>query len=338
MDASGSPGAKCRGRRRAWGLRRALSVAALLGTAPLLGGCQFALMDPRGPIGADEKSIIILSTVLMLIVVVPVIVMTLAFAWRYRASNSAATYAPEWEHSRGIETVVWLVPCLIIAALGTVTWISSHRLDPYRPIKAAAKPLTVQVVSLDWKWLFIYPEQHIASVNQLALPVGVPVKFLLTSSSVMNAFFIPRLGTQIYTMAGMQTQLSLLASKAGDYRGISANYSGDGFSDMHFTAEAMSGKDFAAWVAKARASSQALTLASYRALAQPSERVPVRYYSSVTPALFHDILNQCTNGAPCRDAAMAMAMAKEALGSSFRLCTTINPAGNPAGADPKGMQ
>jgi len=331
MDASGS--------RRARRLRRVFPLAALIGIAPLLGGCQFALMDPRGPIGASEKSIIILSTVLMLIVVVPVIAMTLIFAWRYRASNNAATYAPDWDHSRKIETVVWLVPCLIIAALGTVTWISSHRLDPYRPIAAAAKPLTVQVVSLDWKWLFIYPEQHIASVNQLALPVGVPVHFLLTSSSVMNAFFIPRLGTQIYTMAGMQTQLSLLASKAGDYRGISSNYSGDGFSDMHFTTEALNAKDFAAWVARARASSQGLTLASYRALARPSERVPVRYYSSVAPTLFHDILNQCTNGAPCRDAAMNLAMAKEALGSNFLLCAITNPPGaHPAGAERKGIQ
>jgi cytochrome o ubiquinol oxidase subunit II len=309
--------------------RRIAAGAALAGAAPLLGGCQVAVLDPMGPIGSAERSIILLATGLMLIVVVPVIAMTLAFAWRYRASNSDAVYAPEWDHSRGIEAVVWLVPCLIIAALGTVTWVSTHRLDPTRPIASREKPITVEVVSLDWKWLFIYPDLKIASVNELAMPVGVPVAFRLTSSSVMNAFFIPALGSQIYTMAGMQTQLGLLASKAGRYEGFSANYSGDGFSDMNFTARAMSAADFASWVERARASPRALTLASYRELARPSEKVPVAYYGSVEPTVFHDALNQCANGGTCMDTAMMLAMAKEALGGNFSLCSPAAAKGAP---------
>ncbi len=305
------------------------AVAALAGTAPLLGGCQVALLDPMGPIGAAEKSIILFATALMLIVVVPVIVLTLAFAWHYRASNTDAVYAPEWEHSRAIETVVWAVPCLIIAALGTVTWISTHRLDPYRPIASGEKPIPVEVVSLDWKWLFIYPEQGVASVNELAMPVDVPVEFRLTSSSVMNAFFIPELGSQIYTMAGMQSRLGLMASRVGNYEGFSTNYSGDGFSGMSFTARAMSAADFASWVKNARAAPGALTLASYRALARPSEDVKVRYYSAVAPGLYHDVLNQCTGGGPCRDAAMSLAMAKQALGANFSLCSPADPRGTP---------
>jgi cytochrome o ubiquinol oxidase subunit 2 len=291
--------------------RRAFSGLVLLGLAPLLGGCQIALLDPKGPIGADEKSIIILATCLMLIVVVPVIVMTLAFAWRYRASNTRATFAPNWSHSNKIEVVVWLVPCLIIAVLATVTWISTHKLDPYREIAAPAKPLDVEVASLDWKWLFIYPQLKIATVNELAFPVDVPVRFHLTSSAVMNAFFIPRLGTQIYTMAGMETRLSLMANAAGTYRGISANYSGGGFSDMTFKARAMREADFQKWVAQVRAAPQPLTMASYRNLAQPSEKVPVTYFSGVPPHLFHDILNQCTNGGMCMDKAMKLSMANE---------------------------
>ena len=309
--------------------RRVVPIGALRGVAPLLGGCQVALLDPEGPIGAAEKSIILFATGLMLIVVVPVIVLTLAFAWRYRASNSDAVYAPEWDHSRAIETVVWAVPCLVIAALGTVTWISTHELDPYRPIAAAAKPIPVEVVSLDWKWLFIYPEQGVASVNELAMPVGVPVAFRLTSSSVMNSFFIPELGSQIYTMAGMQSRLGLMASRPGSYEGFSTNYSGDGFSGMRFIARAMSEADFTSWVAKARDASEALTLSSYRVLARPSEDVPVRYYGSVAPTLYHDILNQCTSGGPCEDTEMNLAMAKEALGSFFSLCTPADPKGAP---------
>lgn len=277
-----------------------------------LSGCHMALMDPKGPIGAQEKDLILLSTGLMLLVVVPVILMTIWFGWRYRASNQKATYAPDWEHSTRIEAVVWAIPCLIILGLATITWISTHQLDPYKPLAASekTKPVEVEVVSMNWKWLFIYPDYGVASVNELALPAGTPVHFKLTSATVMNGFFVPQLGTQIYTMSGMQTQLSLIADHPGVFDGFSANYSGGGFAGMRFEARAMSDADFKAWVAKAR-TAPALDAAAYKVLAQPSENVPVSYYGAVTPSLYHDILNKCAEGGVCIDAAMpAMAAAQ----------------------------
>lgn len=289
---------------------------------------SIALLDPKGPIGADEKAIIIYATCLMLLVVVPVIVLTLAFAWRYRASNTQATYAPDWSHSRRIEAVVWAIPCLIIAVLATGTWAWSHQLDPYRAITVpGVKPINVDVVSLDWKWLFIYPDLKIATVNEVAFPVGTPVNFRLTSDSVMNSFFIPRLGSQIYTMAGMQTRLHLLADTPGDYAGISANYSGDGFSDMTFTARAMTAAHFNAWVARVRESKSDLTLAAYRRLATPSERNPVTYYGDIDGTVYHDALNKCINGGTCMDQAMTMAMAERMIGGKLPLCTAAAPKG-----------
>ncbi len=305
---------------------RAASTLALLALMPLLAGCQVALLDPKGPIGDDEKWLMLVATGLMLIVVIPVILMTLWFAWRYRASNTAATYRPNWEHSTRIELVVWLVPCMIIIALGTLTWIYSHRLDPYRPIASSEKPLEVQVVSLDWKWLFIYPEQGVATVNELAMPVNRPVHFNITSSGVMNAFFIPDLGSMIYSMAGMNTQLSLLADEVGTYRGISANYSGAGFSGMHFETKVLDAADFDKWFEDVRSTQGKLDLATYQQLVKPSENNPVTFYASVAPSMFHDILNKCTDGSVCTDAAMNMAMAKE-LGSGGPLCTPENPKG-----------
>ena len=281
----------------------------LLNSQAAFAASHFVLLDPKGPIGADEKSIIILATALMLIVVVPVIAMTLLFAWRYRASNTKARFMPDWAHSNKIELVVWLVPCAIIVVLATVTWTSTHALDPYRHIESKVKPLEVQVVSLDWKWLFIYPEQHIASVNEFAFPVNTPVRFHLTSDTVMNSFFIPQLGSQIYTMAGMETKLSLLADTAGNYAGISANYSGGGFSDMKFDARAMSDADFENWVKKVRASKNVLTREAYRQLEKPSEKVPVTYYSDVGAKIYHDALNKCIDGSPCMDDLMKTAMA-----------------------------
>ncbi|USI73055.1 ubiquinol oxidase subunit II [Sphingomonas morindae] len=269
--------------------RRALRLAAL---APLtlLAGCDWALVAPQGMIGMENRSTILWATLLMLIVVVPVIGMTLGFAWRYRANNLAADYAPEWSHSNAIEVVIWTIPALIVAALAWIAYDTTHRLDPFRPIASAAKPVEVQVVSLDWKWLFIYPEYGVASVNELAMPVGRPVNFSITSASVMNSFFIPRLGSQIYSMAGMQTKLHLLADKPGTYEGISANFSGDGFADMRFAAKAMDQKGFDAWIAAARKAPGALDLASYHALEKPSENLPVRQYGSVSPNLFNGIL------------------------------------------------
>ena len=262
-----------------------------LSAALLLSGCRWAVLDPKGPVGLEERAIILTATMLMLIVVVPVIALILLFAWRYRASNAKAEYRPDWSHSNRIEAVVWLIPCIIVAALGVIAWDSSHTLDPYRPLDSRVKPLRIEAVALDWKWLFIYPDQKVATVNEVAFPANVPVEFHITSATVMNAFFIPQLGSQIYAMAGMQTQLHLLASEPGTYQGLSSNYSGDGFSGMTFKAVALPTRQgFDGWLAKVRASQQALGAAAYGRLAAPSESNPVAYYSQVQPNLFADIL------------------------------------------------
>lgn len=249
-------------------------------------------MNPRGQIGSDEKSLILTAASLMLIVVVPVVFMTIFFAVRYRSTNKKAKFTPDWGHSRVIETIIWLVPAAIVAVLGTLAWTTSHRLDPFQPIASTQKPLTIQAVSLDWKWLFIYPDQQVASVNELEFPANTPVTFYVTSESVMNSFFIPQLGSQIYSMAGMQTQVHLIADHEGMFDGISANFSGPGFSDMKFRAIATSESGFQDWVTKARNSTDRLDMASYRTLAEPSEKHPVAYYSSVEPGLFQNIINQ----------------------------------------------
>ncbi len=195
----------------------------------LLAGCNSAILNPKGQIGHDEKQLLITSVVLMLIVVIPVIVMTIAFAWKYRASNTKARYEPDWSHSTAIEVVVWSIPCVIILVLAVLTWRSSHALDPYRPLDSDVKPITIEAVSLDWKWMFIYPDQNIATVNEIAFPVHTPLNFKITSDTVMNSFFIPHLGTMIYAMAGMETKLHLVANEPGEYFGLSTNYSGHGF-------------------------------------------------------------------------------------------------------------
>ncbi|SCK27379.1 ubiquinol oxidase subunit II [Vogesella sp. LIG4] len=267
-----------------------------LGFAALLAGCKEGIFEPKGQVAADEKSLIITATLLMLLVVVPVILMTLGFAWKYRASNQNATYTPKWSHSGKIEAVVWIIPIIIVSFLAVITWNSTHKLDPYRPLDSAVKPINVQVVALDWKWLFIYPDLNIASVNQLAFPVGTPVNFKITSDAAMNSFFVPQLGGQIYAMAGMQTKLHLIANEAGSYDGMSANYSGAGFSGMKFKALAMnSPAEFDNWVKQARAA-KPLDAASYANLLKRSENNPVQYFSSVTPGLFHGVLNKYMAG------------------------------------------
>jgi cytochrome o ubiquinol oxidase subunit 2 len=249
------------------------------------------VLSPKGDVGIHERSLIFIAMGLMLVVVVPVIVLTLAFAWRYRASNTRATYAPKWAHSTAIEVVMWAIPCVIIAVLGWITWTSTHKLDPYRPLESQVKPVTIEAVSLDWKWLFIYPDYGVASVNQIAFPVDVPVNFRITSGTVMNAFFIPQLGSQIYAMAGMQTQLHLIAREQGTYEGLSSNYSGAGFSDMRFKAVATSAQGFQDWIKQARAVPATLDADAYQALLKPSERVPVSYYGAVAPGMFEHILH-----------------------------------------------
>jgi cytochrome o ubiquinol oxidase subunit 2 len=263
----------------------------LIGTL-LLSGCNMTLLDPKGQVGLDERNLIITATLLMLLVVVPVIVMTFLFAWKYRASNTDAVYTPKWSHSTKIEIAVWAVPVLIIIALGYVTYKSTHALDPYKPLESDVKPITIEVVALDWKWMFIYPEQGIATVNKIVFPAHTPINFKITSDSVMNSFFIPALGGQIYAMAGMQTKLHLIANQNAEMDGISANYSGAGFTGMKFKAIATSQEDFDAWVSEVKKAPKQLEKAEYEALSKPSQNNPVELYSSVTPNLFQIIVDK----------------------------------------------
>lgn len=273
---------------------KSIGMLSLIASTVMLSGCNMVLMNPKGAIGVEQRTLIITAIALMLIVVVPVIFMAFAFAWKYRASNKDAKYSPNWSHSNKIEAVVWTIPIIIIAILGTITWKTTHELDPFKPIVTDKKPMTIEVVSLDWKWLFIYPEQGIATVNELAFPKDVPVEFKITSNSVMNSFFIPQLGGQIYAMAGMQTKLHLIGNEAGKYDGISSSFSGRGFSGMKFTAIVTPTEgDFDQWVAKVKASSNNLNATSdFNKLAEPSENNPVEYFSSVKPNLFKETIGK----------------------------------------------
>lgn len=252
----------------------------------LFSGCSMALMDPKGAIGIDERSLILISLGVMLLVVVPVICLTLYFAWRYRASNKQATYAPTWAHSTPIEVVVWSIPCLIVLALACLIWKSTHTLDPYRPLDSSVKPVRVQVVAMNWKWLFIYPDYGVATLNHLVIPAGTPISFDITADSLMNSFFIPRLGSQVYAMPGMQTELHLIADSAGTYRGMSAAYSGAGFSDMHFSVDAMLPADFGRWLDDAKQHPQTLDLSTYQSLALPSTKLPSTVFGNVLGPVF----------------------------------------------------
>jgi cytochrome o ubiquinol oxidase subunit II len=254
-------------------------------------------LDPQGPIASAERLLLINSTAIMLVVVGPVILATLAFAWWYRSSNTRASRSPDESYEGRVEFVVWSIPTLTVILLGGVIWIGSHQLDPRAPITAAkSDPLRVDVVSLDWKWLFIYPDHGVAAVNQLVIPVGTPVEFRLTSATVMNAFFVPQLGSQIYTMGGMTTRLNLLADKPGEYPGFSTNFSGDGFSKMRFVVRSVPASDFNAWVEQVRGTGSALDEAGYAELAKPSEAVPPTTYRSVEPKLFERIIDQTVAG------------------------------------------
>lgn len=264
------------------------SISLLL----LISGCDYKLFDPKGPIADTQMALIIASLLIMLVVVVPVIIMAIWFPIRYRSGNKKQEYQPDWEHSNKIEAVVWAVPILIIAILGTVTYITSYSLDPRKPIESDNPPMVVQVVAMDWKWLFIYPEHGIATINETALPVNVPVEYLVTSDTVMNSFFIPNLGTQIYAMSGMENRLHLMATEEGVYPGFSANYSGFGFSGMKFSAIAKSQEAFDEWVAKVKASANPLDDKTLEDLQIDSKDVHPTYFSYVNPLLFSDIIEK----------------------------------------------
>jgi cytochrome o ubiquinol oxidase subunit II len=271
-------------------MRHILLTIVLMCTATL-GGCIGGVLDPKGPIALAERQIMFNATGIMLAIVIPVMLATLGVAFWFRASNERARYRPNFRYSGRIEMLVWSIPLMTVLLVGTVAWIGAYDLDPPRPIASSVKPLKIQAVSLDWKWLFIYPEQGVASVNQLTIPVGTPVSFELTSSGVMNSFFVPQLAGQIYTMAGMVTYLNLQADYPGTYRGMSANFSGDGFADMHFNAEAVSPEDFARWVASAKSAGPVLDTPAYADLVKPSTAVAPFTYRSIAAGLFAGILN-----------------------------------------------
>ncbi len=257
-----------------------------------LSGCHGGLFNPQGPVSGNEMFILVDASLVMLAIGIPTMLATIAFAWWFRASNPRATYRPGFNYSGRIELVVWSIPLMVILLLGGVSWIGCYQLDPATPIKSSVAPLEVEVVSLDWKWLFVYPDQGIASVNMLVVPAGTPVHFKLTSASVLSAFFVPQLGSMIYTMNGMTTQLNLMADRPGVFRGLSSHYNGDGFSDMHFTLSAVPSGQFAAWVARTRASGPALDAASYRRLSEQSINVAPFTFRSAEAGLFRDIVMQ----------------------------------------------
>ncbi len=257
-----------------------------------LEGCRTAVLSPAGPIGAANRTILLDALVIMLAIVVPTILAILAFAWWFRDSNKHARRQLTFTYSGRVELIVWSIPALVVFFLGGIAWIGSQLLDPARPIASPTKPLEIQVVSLDWKWLFIYPEQGVASMNYLVAPAGVPLHFRITSASVFNVFFVPRLGSEIYSMYGMTTQLNLQADRPGVYPGLSAQFSGDGFSDMAFDLRAVTADEFSAWAAATSASGPVLDEAGYRDLLKQSQNVKPYTYRSVETGLFDAIVMQ----------------------------------------------
>jgi cytochrome o ubiquinol oxidase subunit II len=257
-----------------------------------LAACQTAVLSPVGPVGEGNRIILLDSLTIMLAIVVPTIVAILAFAYWFRASNTRARYLPEWAYSGRLELIVWSIPALVVFFLGGIAWISSHLLDPAEPLTSKAEPVEVQVVSLDWKWLFIYPQQNVASINAMVVPAGVPLNLKITSASVFNVFFVPRLGSMIYAMYGMTTRLNLQADRPGTYPGLSAHFSGDGFPGMAFDVHAVSPQEFSQWAAATRSSGPVLDEVAYRELLKQSQNVSPYTYRSVSAGLFDDIVEQ----------------------------------------------
>jgi cytochrome o ubiquinol oxidase subunit 2 len=266
------------------------NVLLVLISAAILCGWTDGVLDPKGPVAAADRQILLNSVGIMLAIVIPVIVATLGVAFWFRASNARARYRPDFAYSGRLEMLVWSIPAMTVFLVGGVAWVGAHDVSPRKPIASTVKPLRVQVASLDWKWLFIYPDEGVASVNQLTIPVGTPLTLELTSSGVMNSFFVPQLGSQIYAMAGMITRLHLQADHPGTYRGFSAQFSGEGFSDMHFNAEAVADDKFAQWLDAARSAGPALDATTYAELAKPSTAVTPYTYRSVAAGLFGRIM------------------------------------------------
>jgi len=270
---------------------RSFRIAVVLISATMLCSCSQGVLDPQGPVADAERQILFNSLGIMLAIVIPTILATLGVAYWFRASNTRARYLPDFTYSGRLEVLVWSIPLMTVILVGGVAWVGAHDLDPRKAISAAVKPVTVQVVSLDWKWLFILPDQGIASVNHLTVPVGTPINFELTSSGVMNSFFVPQLGSQIYTMSGMATHVQLQANRPGTYRGLSAQFSGAGFADMHFTVDAVPAQQFEQWMTTTRSSGPVLDAQTYAELARPSEAVAPFTYRAIAPRLFNTILS-----------------------------------------------
>lgn len=294
---------------------KSLRFAAIAPLA-LIAACKPVVLSPSGDVAAQQRDLLLMSTGLMLLIIIPVMALVVFFAWKYRASNRDAEYDPEWHHSTRLELVIWAAPLLIIIALGALTWVGTHLLDPYRrldrisaatPIEADYSPLQVQVVSMDWKWMFIYPEYGIATINELAVPVDRPVEFSLTSTSVMNAFYIPAMAGMIYTMPAMETKLNGVFNVGGVYDGFSSHYSGHGFSYMRFKAHALDQAGFDAWIEQARTEGTTLGRTEYMALEKPSEKEPIQRFNNVDPELWHGIVNMCVDAnRMCMDEMMAL--------------------------------
>ena len=273
----------------------------------LLAGCNSVVLNPAGTVALQQRDLLVRSTVLMLLIIVPVMALTVWFAWRYRQGNKEARYEPDWHHSTRLELLIWAAPLLIIICLGALTWLGTHLLDPYRKLAHPQRPLEVQVVALDWKWLFIYPEYGIATVNEMSVPVNRPVALRITASSVMNSLYIPELAGQVYAMPGMETKLHGVLNAPVSSQGFSANYSGAGFSGMRFAFRGLGNAEFDRWVRETRGAGGELTRAAYLQLARPSENEPIHRYASVDPDLYHAILNRCVSaGTMCMDHMMTM--------------------------------
>ncbi len=275
-------------------LARCVPKSAWLSALPfaILSGCAGpSVLSPHGTVAAANRAILLNSLCVMLVVVIPTIVGIGLFAWWFRASNTKARYRPDFAFSGRLELLIWSVPFLVILFLGGIIWIGSHELDPYKPLQSDKKPLEVQVVSLDWKWLFIYPDLHLASVNELVVPAGTPIHLSLTSGSVMNSFFVPQLGSMVAVMYGMVTQLHLMADHTGDFYGQSTQFSGQGFADMNFRVRSMAPEAFSFWAASLQQSNALLDLPAYQALEAPSQNVPARSFGKVEPGLFDKIVS-----------------------------------------------
>jgi cytochrome o ubiquinol oxidase subunit II len=275
---------------------RARLLSLVLVSIAMLSGCSEGVLDPKASIAAAEREILFNSLAIMLVIVIPTILATLGVAFWFRSSNRRARYRPEFVYSGRLELLVWSIPAMTVFLVGGVAWVGAHALDPRKPIKSSVQPINIEVVSLDWKWLFIYPDQGIASVNRLIIPAGTPVSFELTSSGVMNSFFVPQLGSQIYTMAGMVTHLNLQADHPGTYPGLSAQYSGAGFADMRFNVDAVSADDFAQWVDATERAGSLLDGQAYADLAKPSSAVAPFTYRALAPDLFHTIVGSAMPG------------------------------------------